>query len=190
MPITYKIDVLAALKERGYTTYRIRRDKVFGERVVQQLREKSPVSWEVLTRLCQLLECQPGDILEYLPGEEIDTSPQDAPRSGRMPGKVNIRQSGLKRSTVLLCDAVRDSGVFNDVQYSSNERGADMKILSIQELCEMDDTKLRDYVKRLELYCRITGLYDKAEAGTLTETEEETFGRIMELFRWVRINAD
>lgn len=65
MPITYKIDVLAALKARGYTTYRIRRDKIFGERVVQQLREKSPVSWEVLTRLCQLLECQPGDILQY-----------------------------------------------------------------------------------------------------------------------------
>lgn len=69
MPITYKIDVLAALKARGYTTYRIRRDKIFGERVVQQLREKSPVSWEVLTRLCQLLECQPGDILQYGDGE-------------------------------------------------------------------------------------------------------------------------
>ena len=65
MPITYRIDVLAALKERGFSTYRIRKEKLLGERVLQQLREKSPVSWEVLTRLCQLLECQPGDILQY-----------------------------------------------------------------------------------------------------------------------------
>ena len=65
MPITYKIDVLAALKDRGYTTYRIRKEKIFGERVVQQLRDKTPVSWEVLTKLCQLLDCQPGDILQY-----------------------------------------------------------------------------------------------------------------------------
>ncbi len=70
MPITYKIDVLAALKEKGYTTYRIRQEKIFGQRVLQQLREKTPVSWEVLTRLCQLLECQPGDILQY--GESDD----------------------------------------------------------------------------------------------------------------------
>lgn len=69
MPITYKIDVLAALKEKGYTTYRIRQEKIFGQRVLQQLREKAPVSWEVLTRICQLLECQPGDILQYGEGD-------------------------------------------------------------------------------------------------------------------------
>lgn len=65
MPITYKIDVLAALKQRGYSTYRLRREKILGERVIQQLREQSPVSWEVLTRVCELLQCQPGDILQY-----------------------------------------------------------------------------------------------------------------------------
>ena len=68
MPITYKIDVLAALKQKGYSTYRLRHEKILGERVIQQLREQTPVSWEVLTRLCQLLDCQPGDILQY--GEE------------------------------------------------------------------------------------------------------------------------
>jgi len=65
MPMQYKIDVLAALKEKGYTSYRLRKEKLLGERVIQQLRDKSPVSWEVLTRLCQLLDCQPGDLLEY-----------------------------------------------------------------------------------------------------------------------------
>lgn len=69
MPIRYKIDVLAALKERGYTTYKIRQNKIFGERTIQLLRNQEPVSWEVLTRLCGLLDCQPGDLLQYDPGE-------------------------------------------------------------------------------------------------------------------------
>ena len=70
MPIKYKIDVLDALKQKGYSTYRLRKEKLLGERVIQQLREQSPVSWEVLTRVCELLQCQPGDILEYRPSDE------------------------------------------------------------------------------------------------------------------------
>ncbi len=68
--IRYKIDILAALKEKGFSTYRLRKEKIFGERVVQQLRDKEPFSWEVLSRLCLLLECQPGDILESVVEEE------------------------------------------------------------------------------------------------------------------------
>ena len=68
--IQYKIDILAALKENGYSTYKIRKEKIFGERVVQQLRDKEPFSWEVLSRLCDLLECQPGDLLESVPQEK------------------------------------------------------------------------------------------------------------------------
>lgn len=66
MPMKYKIDVLAELKAKGYSSYKLRHEKLLGERVIQQLREKNPVSWEVLTRICQLLDCQPGDILEYV----------------------------------------------------------------------------------------------------------------------------
>lgn len=65
MPIKYKINVLSALKEKGYSTYRLRKEKILGERVIQQLRDGDPISWEVLTRLCSLLDCQPGDILVY-----------------------------------------------------------------------------------------------------------------------------
>ncbi len=68
--IRYRIDILAALKEKGFSTYRLRKEKIFGERVVQQLRDKEPFSWEVLSRLCLLLECQPGDLLESVVEEE------------------------------------------------------------------------------------------------------------------------
>lgn len=63
MPIRYKIDVLAALKEKGYTTTRIRKEKLIGEATIQRLRHKQSVSFDVLSKLCALLECDIGDIL-------------------------------------------------------------------------------------------------------------------------------
>ena len=69
MPIKYKIDVLAALKDAGYNTSRIKKEKIIGEATMQRLRHKQSVSYEVLAKLCKLLNCQIGDILEYVPEE-------------------------------------------------------------------------------------------------------------------------
>lgn len=62
-----KFDVLDALKEAGYTTYKLRQDKLIGERVIQQLRAGEIVSWKTIETLCKLLNCQPGDIVGYRP---------------------------------------------------------------------------------------------------------------------------
>ncbi len=70
MPIKYKIDVLAELKVKGYSTTVLRRDKILGESAIQRLRCKQSVSYTVLARLCKMLDCQPGDILEYIPEEK------------------------------------------------------------------------------------------------------------------------
>lgn len=69
MPLKFRIDVLAALKEKGYTTYRVRKDKLLSESTVQKLRNSLPVSWENIEALCQLLHCQPGDLMEYVDDE-------------------------------------------------------------------------------------------------------------------------
>lgn len=68
--IKYKIDVLQELKSKGYSTYRLRKEKLFGEATMQQFREGIIVSTENLSRLCHLLQCQPGDILEYIENEQ------------------------------------------------------------------------------------------------------------------------
>lgn len=65
MPIAYKIDVLAALKAKGYSTYRLRKDKLLAEATIQAIRSGGLVSWDNMARICSMLECQPGDILEY-----------------------------------------------------------------------------------------------------------------------------
>ena len=62
----YKINALESLKDKGYSTYRIRREKLLSESTVQKLRSGLPVSWENIETLCRLLGCQPGDLLRYV----------------------------------------------------------------------------------------------------------------------------
>lgn len=69
MGLVYKIDVLAELREKGYNTYRLRQEKLLSESTVQRLRNGQGVSWENLSTLCELLECQPADIIEYVKAE-------------------------------------------------------------------------------------------------------------------------
>lgn len=65
--IKYKIDVLEALKSRGYSTYKIRNDKILNEATLQKLRSGKYINMENLDKLCILLGCQPGDLLEFIP---------------------------------------------------------------------------------------------------------------------------
>ena len=63
--IRYKVDILAELKKKGYSSTRIREEKLIGQSYLQQLRHGELVSWKTLDTICALLECQPGDLLEY-----------------------------------------------------------------------------------------------------------------------------
>ena len=73
MGVYYKFNVLDALKERGYSSYKMRKDKIMGERTIQQLREGILVSWENIAKICDMLQCQPGDFLTYIPdGNSLD----------------------------------------------------------------------------------------------------------------------
>lgn len=67
MPIVYKMNVLDALKKAGYNTNKIRKEKIMGESMLQKLRQGQMVSWATLETLCELLNCQPADIIEYFP---------------------------------------------------------------------------------------------------------------------------
>ncbi len=64
--LKYKIDVLTALKDAGYTTYRLSKENIFGSGTIQKFRNGEIVSADNLDKLCKLLNCQPADILEYV----------------------------------------------------------------------------------------------------------------------------
>jgi len=71
--VKYKIDIIQALKNIGYSTYKIRKEKIFTEGQLQQIRDNKLLTQDALNKVCTLLDCQPGDILEYIPdGTQTD----------------------------------------------------------------------------------------------------------------------
>ena len=75
MPLRYKIDILKALKEKGYNTNVIRTKALFSQSTLQKFRNQQGVSWENLETLCRLLDCQPGDLMEYIKDPAVQETP-------------------------------------------------------------------------------------------------------------------
>ena len=63
--LRYKIDVMQAIVDSGYTTYQIRKEKMLGESALQAIRENRMIGIKALDQLCGLLKLQPGDIIEW-----------------------------------------------------------------------------------------------------------------------------
>jgi DNA-binding Xre family transcriptional regulator len=65
--LEWRVDVLALLKESGYSTCRIRKEHIFAESTVQNLRNKAPIiSWRDLETICRLTNKQPGKLIWYV----------------------------------------------------------------------------------------------------------------------------
>lgn len=69
--IVYKC-IIERLSAAGYTTYGIRKEKLIPESTMQKLRTNGVVTTETLDKLCELLHCQPGDLMEYVPAAKED----------------------------------------------------------------------------------------------------------------------
>lgn len=70
MAFRYRMDVLAVLRDAGFTSYRIRKDGLINQAALQKLRDGKMIAWEQLNTICNLLACQPGDLIEHIPEEE------------------------------------------------------------------------------------------------------------------------
>ena len=66
MPLQFKVDILETLKEKGYSSYTLRKENILSQSTIQKLREGKGLAWDNIERLCMLLDCQPGDLLEYV----------------------------------------------------------------------------------------------------------------------------
>ncbi len=66
MPMKYE-KLLILLKEKGINTTRIRRENIISQAAWQKIRTGSgDIDTRTLSRLCKALDCQPGDIMEYV----------------------------------------------------------------------------------------------------------------------------
>ena len=67
----YKANLQQKLKEAGYTSYRLRKEKLLSESTLQKLRTgDTTITLESLNVVCNILRCQPGEILEWVPEEQ------------------------------------------------------------------------------------------------------------------------
>lgn len=79
MSIKYKISVLAELKKAGYSSYRLRKEKILSEGTISKIRRKEIVNSANLSIICGLLNCQVGDILEYVPANPTEQEQTEEP---------------------------------------------------------------------------------------------------------------
>lgn len=59
------------LKEKGWNSTRIRNENLIGQGTLTNLRNgKGGLDHKTIDRICRVLDCQPGDIMEYVPDNE------------------------------------------------------------------------------------------------------------------------
>ncbi|MBS6876077.1 MAG: helix-turn-helix transcriptional regulator [Ruminococcus sp.] len=58
------------LKEEGWSFYRVRQEKLIGQGTLTRLRNQSGgLDSKTLDKICRTFNCQPGDLMEYIPDE-------------------------------------------------------------------------------------------------------------------------
>ena len=73
MPLMYD-KLFKLLKVHGYNTTRIRKENLLGQRTLTAIKNGTGgIDHRTIEKLCGLLNCQPNDLMEYIPDDEADT---------------------------------------------------------------------------------------------------------------------
>lgn len=65
--LEYKINVIEELKNKGYNSTRILKENILSQSAMQKLRKGEMIGIKTLEQLCDLLEMQPGELIENKP---------------------------------------------------------------------------------------------------------------------------
>ena len=69
MPISYK-KLITIFEEKNITSYTIKKENIIGQASWKKIHDGGHIDTRTIESLCKYLQCQPGDILEYIPEEE------------------------------------------------------------------------------------------------------------------------
>lgn len=71
MIIIFNENIQDALKNKGFTTYFLQKKLKIPASVVTKIHNNDAMAFNMVTinKICALLDCQPGDILEYVPDD-------------------------------------------------------------------------------------------------------------------------
>ena len=75
--IRYKIDILEELKKKGYTTTKIRNDRILSQATLTNIRNGGSINTTTLDIICGILKKQPGQVLEWIPDEKQAEQPTE-----------------------------------------------------------------------------------------------------------------
>ena len=63
------------LKEKNISVYRLKAEKIIGTATIDKLRKgNGHIDTRSIGNICEYLKCQPGDIMEYVPEDEVNDS--------------------------------------------------------------------------------------------------------------------
>ena len=66
MPFKYD-KLFELLKKRGITTYKIRQENLISQAALTKMKNgDGNIDTRTIGKLCKLLNCQPGDLMEYV----------------------------------------------------------------------------------------------------------------------------
>lgn len=69
--LKYKIDVYDALQRKGFTTYKSKTTNLLSQNTLNKIKnEDTAITLKALNAVCNILEMQPGQLLEYVRDEE------------------------------------------------------------------------------------------------------------------------
>lgn len=69
MPIKYD-KLFQMMQKRGLTTYKIRKENIISQSALTAIKNGKSVTTDTIAKLCKVLDCQPGDLIEYVDEEE------------------------------------------------------------------------------------------------------------------------
>lgn len=73
MPVSYA-KLFAKLEEQHIKKIDLRNKYKFNPKTVDSLVKNKSVNVDTIMQLCEILDCQPGDIMEYVKAAEEDTT--------------------------------------------------------------------------------------------------------------------
>lgn len=70
--LKFKVDIIKLLKENGYNPARIRKERLIGEKTMQDMKTGIVPGTKTIDTLCRILEMQPGNLLKYVENDGDD----------------------------------------------------------------------------------------------------------------------
>lgn len=67
MPLYARSEVLDLLKDNGYTSYRLRENRILTPRTMQKIRNGERLTMHELKTICDILRSQPNKVIEWNP---------------------------------------------------------------------------------------------------------------------------